>query len=272
MKKFRQILLVSLAIMMVFTFFGCGNSQAPAPEATATPAPTVAPVALTISAAASLKDAMGEIKQLYSSDKPNVTLTINFGASGSLQQQIEQGAPADIFMSAATKQMDALKQKGLLIDDTVKNLLVNEVVLVTPKDSVLVKSFNDLTNDKVKKIAVGEPKSVPAGQYGEEVLTNLKIMDKVKAKEIYAKDVKEVLAWVETGNVDAGIVYSTDAKVSTKVQIAANAPENSHKAIIYPAAVIKSSKNADAAKDFLNYLSGDKAKAVFEKYGFIVSK
>jgi molybdate transport system substrate-binding protein len=129
-----------------------------------------------------------------------------------------------------------------------------------------------LTGDNVKKLALGEPKSVPAGQYAQEIFTNLKLMDKVQPKVVYAKDVKEVLTWVETGNADAGIVYKTDALVSNKVKIVATAPKDSHKSVIYPAAIVKASKNVDAAKDFLNYLSSNKAQKVFEKYGFKIGK
>ncbi len=229
------------------------------------------PITLNISAAASLKDSMEEIKQLYTKDKSNVTLTYNFGSSGTLQQQIEQGADVDLFMSAAAKQMDDLQSKNLIDKDSRKDLLENNIVLVTPKDNPVVKDFSDLTTDKVKKIALGEPKSVPAGQYAEEVFTKMSILDKVKGKAVYGNDVKAVLTWVESGNAEAGIVYETDAKISTKVQIAATAPADSHKAVVYPAAVVKSSKKADAAKEFLKFLSGDKAKKVFEKYGFKVN-
>jgi len=270
-KKLTKTLFSALLFVSVIMSVGCGNTKQSSNSST-NQGKDSKPVSLTISAAASLKDAMGEIKELYVKENPNVTITYNFGASGTLQQQIEQGAPADIFMSAATKQMDELKKKGLMIDNTVKNLLQNDVVLVVPKDSTVVKDFNDLTSDNVKKIALGEPKSVPVGQYSQEVLTFLKIADKVQSKAVLAKDVKEVLSWVQTGNVDAGIVYATDAKVSDKVKVVATAPENSHKPVVYPVGVIKASKNIEVATDFAKFMSGDKAKIVFEKYGFKVTK
>lgn len=226
-------------------------------------------VDLTISVAASLKDVMKEIKEVYQKENPNITLTFNFGSSGSLQKQIEQGAEVDVFISAATKQMDELEDKGLIIEDTRRDFLENKIVLIVPLDSSGINNFNDLLQDKVKKIGIGEPKSVPAGQYSEQVLTNLDIIDSLKSKFVYAKDVKEVLLWVETGNVDAGMVYETDAKVSDKVKVVARAPEGSHKPVYYPAAVIKESKNREAAKDFVNFLYSSKAKPIFEKYGFI---
>jgi len=166
------------------------------------PTSIVAP-SLTISAAASLKDAIAEIQQLYTQQQP-VTITNNFGASGSLQHQIEQGAPVDIFISAAATQMDALQQKGLIITDTRKNILSNQVVLIIPKNSQVVANFKDLTSSRVQKIALGEPKSVPAGKYAQEVLTFYNIFNQIKPKIIYAKDVRQVLTYVETGNVDAG--------------------------------------------------------------------
>ena len=231
----------------------------------------VTKVDLTVSAAASLKDALGEIQTLYKAEKPNATLAINFGGSGALQQQIEQGAPVDLFFSAAKSNMTALKDKNLLDNDTVKNLLQNKLVLVVPNDSKLkIDSFEGVTDSSVKKIALGEPTTVPAGKYAEQVFTYYKTLDAVKAKTVYAKDVREVLTWVESGNVDAGVVYSTDAKTSTKVKIVATAAEGTHDPIVYPAAVIKSTTHSAASKDFLNFLTTDAAKAVFVKYGFSV--
>lgn len=226
---------------------------------------------LTISAAASLKAAMADIQKLYLVEKPNTKITINLGASGTLQQQIEQGAKVDIFFSAASKNMTALKDKNLLIDSTVKDLLKNKVVLVVPNGSkTTIKSFADVTDPSIKKIALGEPTVVPAGDYAQQVFSYLKILDQVKAKAVYGQDVKQVLTWVETGNVDAGVVYSTDAKISTKVKVVSTASDESHKAIIYPAAVIKTTQNVEAAKDFLNFMASDQAQLIFEKYGFSV--
>lgn len=259
MKRLLKITSLLLSTTLFCAVLGCAKEQ------------KTNTVTLNISAAASLKDSMDEIKQLYAAEKSNVKLTLNYGSSGTLQKQIEQGADVDVFISAAPKQMDALESKDLIVKDARNDLLLNDVVLVVPNDASKVTSFNDLTTDKAKQIAIGEPKSVPAGQYAEEVFTKLGILDKIKTKAVYAKDVKEVLAWVETGNVDAGIVYATDAKVSNKVKIAATAPSDSHKAVVYPAAVIKSSKNGDSSKDFMKFLTSDKAKTVFEKYGFKVN-
>jgi molybdate transport system substrate-binding protein len=267
MKLVKKLLFIPLILSIIIMSVGCGNTNQSTNQTK-----DHKTITLTISAAASLKDSMQELQKLYATEKPNVKITYNFDASGTLQQQIDQGAPADIFMSAATKQMDELKKKNLLVDDTVKNLLENNVVLIVPKDSSEIKDFTDLASDKVKKVALGEPKSVPVGQYSQDVLNSLKITDKVQPKAVLGKDVREVLTWVETKNADAGIVYETDAKISDKVKIVATAPANTHKPVLYPVAVIKNSKNVDAAKDFLNFIASDKGKAVFEKYGFKISK
>jgi molybdate transport system substrate-binding protein len=222
-----------------------------------------------VSAAISLKDALDEVTHLWAAVNPNVSVKTNYGASGTLEIQIEQGAPVDVFLSAAPKQMDALDAKGLLLEGTRKELLRNEIVLVVPTDSSLqISSFRDLTHANVKKVALGEPTVVPAGQYAKEVLTNLGIYDAVNSKAVLAKDVRQVLTYVETGNVDAGIVYATDALSSSKVKVVAQAPDKSHSPVIYPVAAIKSSKNPAAARAFTSFLSGPQARAVFEKYGF----
>lgn len=238
-------------------------------EAEETATEEAEPVELTVLAAASLTDVTKDLADLYKEIAPNVTLTFSYGASGALQTQIEEGAPADLFLSAATKQMDALEEGELLLDGTKKELLINKVVLISPTDSTLgLTSFEDLGTDEVKLIALGEPESVPVGQYSEEVFTSLGILDTVKAKANYGSDVKQVLTWVESGEVDCGVVYSTDAIISDKVNIICEAPEGSHTDIIYPAAVIQSSAYPDEAKAFLDFLSTDDAAKAFEKYGF----
>ena len=236
--------------------------------ALASPAARPALIELTVSAAISLKNALDEIQQLYARQNPGVRLLINYGASGTLELQIEQGAPVDVYMPAAAKAMDALGSKGLLLEGTRKDVVRNEVVLIVPKDSSAISSFRDLASPRVKQVALGEPNTVPAGQYAKEVLTNLGIYDAVEAKAIWAKDVRQVLTYVETGNVDAGIVYSTDALSSSKAKIVAEAPEGSHTPVVYPVAVIKNSKNPAAAKQFAAFLLSPEAGVIFRKYGF----
>lgn len=228
----------------------------------------VAPTEITVSAAASLKDALNEIKPLYEAENPDIKLVLNFGSSGTLQQQIEQGAPVDLFISAGKSQMDSLEEKQLLVNTSRMNILGNELVLIVGKDNYAVNRFTDLKEPWVKHIGIGEPESVPAGKYAKEVLSSLEIWDALEPKYVQAKDVRQVLAYVETGNAEAGLVYKSDTTASDKVRIAAVAPENSHKPIVYPAAVIKSSKNSAAAGDFLRFLGRPEAKNIFLKYGF----
>lgn len=225
---------------------------------------------LTVSAAISLKDALDEIEALYAAEHPGAAVIhFNVGGSGTLQRQIEQGAPVDVFISASPKEMDALESKGLLLAGTRRNLVRNSVVLIVPGGSSGISNFQDLTKPAVKVIAIGEPQTVPAGEYAKEVLSHIGIYDRVKPKLVLAKDVRQVLTYVETSNADAGIVYATDARGSKKVTVVAIAREDSHSPVIYPAAVIKASKNPEAAKTFLDFLGGSKALPVFQKYGFV---
>lgn len=252
----KRLLLSVLVIAMVF--FMTAYRQTPTQKE------------LIISTAASLTDVMGDIAKKYKSVAPNVKLTFNFGSSGALQKQIEQGAPVDVFISAAAMQMTALQKGGFIIDGTKVDLLENKIVLIIPAGKTEPSSFGALNSHVVLKIALGEPSSVPVGQYSKEILTYLKIIDDLKAAEkiVYANDVREVLTWVETGNVDAGIVYATDAMKNNKVIIVEYAPEGSHKTVIYPSAVVKSSKNPDSARAFVNYLSTPEASELFQSYGF----
>ncbi len=190
-------------------------------------------------------------------------------SSGALQTQIEEGAPADIFFSASTKQMDALDGEGLMESDSITELLENKIVLVTPAGNEKgLTSFEDAASDKTQMIGLGDPESVPAGQYAEEVFTSLGILDEVKSKANYGSDVRTVLTWVEEGEVDCGVVYQTDAFTTDKVEIIATAPEGSCKKVIYPAGIVKSTKNPEASKELLGFLGSDEAGKVFEKYGF----
>ncbi len=224
-------------------------------------------VEILVAAAASLQNAMEEIKEMYQAANPYTTITFTFGGSGALQQQIEQGAPVDVFMSAAVKQMTALEEKDLVVNETKKELLENKVVLIVPKDSELgITSFDDIVNAPL--IALGDPESVPVGQYSEEIFTSLGILDVVKGKVTYANDVTEVLTWVSTGNVDAGVVYATDAISNSDVTVVTEAPEGSCSKVIYPVAVLKDSKVVKDATAFVEYLASDEAIAIFEKYGF----
>ncbi len=228
---------------------------------------------LTVSAAASLQDVIEDIEPLYQQKHPQTEIIYNFGSSGSLQRQIEQGAPVDVFISAASKQMNTLEKQDILLTETRRNLLKNQMVLVTSetnaKNNPKFDNFDDLTSQTITTIALGEPDSVPAGKYAQEVLTSFKIADKVTPKAVYGKDVRQVLNYVATGNADAGIVYRTDVQVADNVKIVATAPENTHSPVIYPIAVIKNSQHPEEATDLIKFFTTPQVKEIFEENGFI---
>ena len=224
---------------------------------------------LILSAAASMQDVLKEIAQLYTTKHPQVKLTFNFGSSGSLQRQIEQGAPVDIFISAAPQQMDDLADKELLLNQTRQDLVKNQMVLVTPKDNRAIDNFDDLAEKAIEQVALGEPNSVPAGKYAREILTNLNLISGIEPKTVYGKDVRQVLNYVATGNIEAGIVYRTDITNTNKVKVVATAPEEIHSPAIYPIAVVKDSNHPEAAEQMLNFLFTPEAQAVFKRHGFL---
>ncbi|OMP68325.1 molybdate ABC transporter substrate-binding protein [Domibacillus epiphyticus] len=224
-------------------------------------------VELTISAASSLQDALHDLTAAFEKEYPHVKINYNFGASGALQQQISQGAPVDLFFSAAEDKFDKLVEKGLIEKEKGNDLVGNEIVLVVSKDGKQeIRTFEDLT--KADKISIGTPEAVPAGKYAKDTLETLNVWNAVEGKMVYAKDVRQVLTYVETGNVEAGIVYKTDALLSAKVEIIATANENSHAPIIYPVGVINSSSHPKEAQLFLEYLQNNKSMKTFETYGF----
>jgi len=244
-------------------------------------AETAAPqVELTVFAAASMTESLNEIAEMYKSVAPNVTLVFNFDSSGTLQTQIEEGAEADVFISAGKKQMDALdvtasadanpKAQDMILSDTRFDLLTNTVVLIVPEGSTReITSFEDVATDKVSLIALGNS-DVPVGQYAQDVFTSLGLWDQLNAdqKITFGSNVKEVLSQVETGAVDCGVVYISDAATGAGLKVVASAPAGSHKPVNYPAAVLKSTKNEQVAEDFLAYLKGADCSKVFTDIGF----
>ena len=223
---------------------------------------------LNIAVAASLQDAMSQLGPAFEQSHPGVRVTFNFGGSGMLAQQIERGAPADVFLAAATKPMDELAAQGLLWNDTRRDLLRNRIVLITPAGNSDLNSFAGLTAGSVKLIALGEPGSVPAGDYGRQVLESMGLWKAIQGKLVLAKDVRQVLTYVETGNADAGMAYATDVGQSPAVRIAAVAPESSHAPVTYPVAVLKDSRNSSGARAFVTFLEGQQAGAAFRRFGF----
>jgi len=229
---------------------------------------------ITVSAAISLKDALEDLEPIFQAQQHRknggngTAVTNNYGGSGTLARQIEQGAPVDVFFSAAEKQMDELETQGLIDADSRRDLVGNALVLIAPAQAATLHSFQDLSNPAIKAIALGETSTVPAGMYAQQTLEHLGLFAAVQKKVVYAKDVRAVLTYVETGNADAGMVYQTDANTSKKVRVIAVAPADSHDPILYPAAVLRDSKNKPAARAFLEFLAGPDARAVFQKYGF----
>lgn len=227
-------------------------------------------VTLTLSVAASLQDAMAEVESAYTANHPDVEFRNNFGSSGTLAREIEQGAPVDVLISAGSKPVDQLEHEGYLISGTRRNVLRNALVLIVPVGSHLA-GFDGLRDPAVKLIALGDPASVPAGQYGRQTLETLRLYEAVRARLVLGKDVRQVLAYVETGNADAGLVYATDAKISAKVRVAAVAPESAHDPIVYPAAGVTGSHAEPNAREFLAFLGSPAAQAIFLRYGFTMA-
>ena len=223
-----------------------------------------------VAAAASLKNAYEEeLIPMFEAQYPGVTVKSTYDSSGKLQTQIEEGLEADVFMSAAKKQMKALDEEGMIDSDSIVDLLENKIVLIVPTGSDKgIQSFEDIV--KADSIALGDPASVPAGQYSEEALTNLGLWDQIQDKTSFGTNVTEVLNQVAAGSADAGIVYATDAaSMADQVEVVAEAPEGSLKTkVIYPVAVVKDSANAEVAANFVEFLTTDEAMKVFEAYGF----
>ncbi len=239
-----------LAVALLILLIGCGHPRS---------------VNLIVSAASSLEVVMGEVAEKYSA----AHIDLNLGSSGALAQQIARGAPSDIFFSASSKNMDDLADQGLILGDTRRDVLRNDIVLIAA--GVPVGSFDALAEPDVKVVAIGDPDSVPAGEYGRQTLISLHLWDRVQPKLVLAKDVRQVLTYVATGNADAGMVYATDARTAPQVRVVAVAPPQTHGPILYSVAVLKSSREAAAARAFAAFLSGPEAKTVFEARGFTVA-
>jgi molybdate transport system substrate-binding protein len=280
----KSLSLVMSFAMVALLAAGCGSTSTGAAAATTTaaaqPAAQSEPVTLTVFAAASMTETLTQIQEQYKTVAPDVTLTFNFDSSGTLQTQIEEGADCDLFISAAQKQMNALdvtsdkntKKQDLIIPETRVNILENKVVLVVPEGNPAdVKAFEDVNTAKVSMIALGNA-DVPVGQYSQEIFTNMGVWDGIQKKITFGSNVKEVTTQVKEKAVDCGVVYATDA-YSAGLTAVAEAPAGSLKTpVVYPAAVTRTSKQAEAAKAFLDYLQTDACSAVFEKVGFTVVK
>lgn len=225
-------------------------------------------VSLSISAAISLTDALTEIITLYEKENP-VEITLNLGGSGSLAQQIQQGAPVDLFISANENWMDTLETDGLLLENTRVKVTGNQLVLISNQTDIeAAESLETQLTSSNKQLAIGNPESVPAGAYTKEALQNIGIWDDLQEQIILAKDVRQVLTYVETGNVTYGFVYASDAKNSSDSTILTTIPNDLHEAVTYPGAILEATHYPKEAENFLTFLSSTEAQEIFKKYGF----
>jgi molybdate transport system substrate-binding protein len=265
--KRRNVLLLAAALGA--SLLGGMALQPKSPLGAQEPQIARRPDPLLVSAAASLQEVMEAIQPGFEAAHPEIALTYNFGSSGALQQQIEQGAPVDVFISAGVSQMDALENQGRLRAGSRQSLWGNQLVLIVPANSTLnLDDFSDLTGAGVERISVGEFRSVPAGQYAEQVFTSLGLLADLQPKLVFANNVRGVLAAVESGNVDAGVVYATDAALSERVTVAAIADEDLHRPITYPLAILAETANPEAAEAFVAYLASDATRALLTDFGF----
>ena len=290
----KQFAVVMAAMMAAGMMAGCSSkpqeTTAAATEAETTAEETIAAEieaeskeeekadlgeqSILVAAAASLKNAYeDELIPMFEEQYPGVTVEGTYDSSGKLQIQIEEGLEADVFMSAAVKQMKALDEEGMIASDTIVDLLENKIVLIVPAGSdSKIDSFEKIGD--AASIALGDPESVPAGQYAKEALTNLNVWDSIQDKVSFGTNVTEVLNQVAAASADAGIVYATDAaSMADQVTVVAEAPEGSlEKKVIYPVAVVKATAHEDAAKAFVDFLQTPEAIKVFEAYGFTAAE
>lgn len=286
MKKRNLFVMATLSLGLVFAT-GCGGSQQEQTEegtAAETSEESTAKEAgsadqeettnILIAAAASLEYSLeDELIPMFEEAHPEITVEGTYDSSGKLQTQIEEGLEADIFFSAATAQMDALTEEGLIKKDTVTDLLENKIVLIAAKgEEENYTSFEDIA--KAETPALGDPASVPAGQYAQEALTNLGLWEEVSAKASFGTNVTEVLNWVAEGSAQAGIVYATDAATQERnVTQVAEAPEGSlAEPVLYPVAMVENTQHQEEAQLFLDFLQSDEAAQVFESYGFTMNR
>lgn len=223
---------------------------------------------ITISAASSLMEAMQEIKEVYETNH-DVELVFNFGGSGKLAQQIEQGAPVDVFLSASARWMNTLEEKNQIDLSTRQTITGNKLVLIGNVDTnIQIDSLKEIKELPIEKVAIGNPESVPAGQYTKEALESINIWTGLQNKFVLAKDVRQVLTYIETGNIEVGFVYKTDAYASNDVTILKEVESSYHEAILYPGAIVSRSRHKEEAEAFLHFLLSSSGQAILNKHGF----
>ncbi|GBE36654.1 molybdate-binding periplasmic protein precursor [bacterium BMS3Bbin07] len=253
--EFRRIF--SLSILLVFLVVGGRNAGAAE--------------SLTVSAAMSLKNAFEDIGRVFEAKHGGVKVYFNFAGSGTLSRQIESGAPVDVFASASMRYMDEVERKGFIIGASRRNFAGNSIVLIVPSASGFqLSSLRGLLNEGIRRIAIGNPRTVPAGEYSEEALKHFELRDRLGDKLILAGNVRQVLDYVARGEVDAGMVYASDAGARPdEVKIAVEVPAGSHTAVLYPAAVVRGSDNTALAAEFIDMVTSEKGQKILRDYGFI---
>ena len=226
---------------------------------------------VTVSAAISMKEAVAEIGALFARSHPGVVLRYNFGSSGELQRQIEAGAPVDLFVSAAERQMDELARAGLIRPETRRVLARNVLVVVKPADSRLdLARPAELLNARVRRVVIGNPKTVPVGQYAEQSLRSLGLWERLQPRLVYAENVRQALDYVARGEVEAGFVYATDlAARPAGVSEAFRPPEDTYNPVLYPLAVLKESRQPALAGALASLLAGPEGRAALSRLGFL---
>ncbi|MCH4825316.1 MAG: molybdate ABC transporter substrate-binding protein [Planococcus sp. (in: firmicutes)] len=243
--------LISLALLMS----GCSNTSANDEK-------------LLVSAASSLTDVMKEMELQFHEIEPNIELTFNYGSSSKLRSQIEQGAPADLFLSASEIDMELLESQQLIDVDSIKPFAENQLVLASLEEFPETTDFQELVLNTDEKIAIGEPDSVPLGAYSKKALENENLWDSLSNRLIYAKDARQVVTYVESGNAELGIIYSSDAVISREISGTLEVPGQTDP-IIYPGAVVTDSENQSAATAFLEFVTSSKGQAILKEYGFM---
>ncbi|MBA4493960.1 molybdate ABC transporter substrate-binding protein [Paenactinomyces guangxiensis] len=256
----QRIIYCFMALFLIFSSPGCSlSSESPAPK-----------VELTVSVPASMGELLSQIAKQYEQSHPQVDIRLNVGSSGALERQIEKGAPVDLFISAGKSEMEILSGKGLIQPETVRPFAGNQLVLIYPKTgSYPIHSLQELNTKEIKRISIGQPDSVPAGRYASQSLKHVGLWQKIQPKLVLAKDVRQVLTYVETNNVDAGIVYQTEAISSNQVVIAQYLDSSSHEPIQYLTGIVKSTPRLQTARQFQEYLFSQAAISILEKHGFL---
>jgi len=270
----RKELIVLLVLLGVFLAIGCAENGSEAVNETGTPTAET-PVSeqesetILVSAAASLTEVFTDMESQFEAENPGVDVNFNFAGSGSLRTQIEGGAPVDVFASASQSYMDILAGKELIENSSREDFAQNSLVLIVPSSSTLnISGIEDLTSSEVERIAIGNPETAPVGKYTTQSLTEAGIWDQLEGKTILAEDVKQVLVYVERGEVDAGFVYMTDAKTAEPgtIEIVTTVPVTTP--ISYPIAVVSASENKEEAQEFIDFVTGEAGQEILEEYGF----